>query len=104
MTLAMGTLVLFQRLWRQPSQIGRPRMALYRVIISYGDDTGVLETFDDLDRAVAFTEETVASLVADERELQVSEVDRWSRRSWRLTTDMGPTYLRIMDWEDQDSD
>jgi hypothetical protein len=79
-------------------------MALYRVIISYGDDTGVLETFDDLDQAVAFAEETVASLVAGDRDLQVSEVDRWSRRSWRLATDIGPTYLRVMDWEDQDSD
>jgi hypothetical protein len=79
-------------------------MALYRVIISYGDDTGVLETFDDLDQAVAFAEETVTSLVAGDRELQVSDVDRWSHRSWRLTTDMGPTYLRVMDWEDQGSD
>jgi hypothetical protein len=79
-------------------------MALYRVTISYGDDTDILETFDNLDRAVTFAEETVASLVAGDRELQVSEVDRWSRRSWRLTTDMGPIHLRVMDWEDQDSD
>jgi hypothetical protein len=79
-------------------------MALFRVVISYGDDTGVLETFDDLDQAVAFAEETVTSLVAGDRELQVSEVDRWSRRTWRLTTDMGPTFVRVMDWEDQDSD